>query len=760
MIKSYPYLKDIDFLNKIYRLHNRTVYSNILILDWDENVLQEIQGRVTSASISINGDSSVRRTMNLSVYITGYDELYQNVDSLFTINKKVFVEFGLKNTIRHLSEQNYPGEPIIWFPFGVYVISTVSVSLDNSSGCTLSITLNDKMSLLNGEAGGTIPASTNFESYDTLGPDGSIVTQPILINRIIPELVNHFGNEALDKIIVTDIDDRIKRVMKWQGSSPLYLWQALNSIDNSFYTMSDYSADFSPLDWSNRKIIYNYDCGYTFNDFVYPGELTASAGDTVCTVLDKIKTTLGNYEYFYDIFGRFFFQEIKNYVDVSEWRTTWKRFKYPELGGDSHFPYCYNTRLNSKIYEITNDMIISCSNSPQFNMIKNDFIVWGIKKGNDNKQQFPCRYHLAIDKRPFLSEDMTNPITICFDTNVNDGIRRCFPVQEYIQKEYDENFPSNCFPVVGEVGKYYYDMTEGKIYSWIVDIGNYNLKLANMQNSAKSNTTDSTAEYSDSQDVEAIQTGYLEMPLATVYRKAGFDPSTGDPTPAEFTISKNTDWRNILYFQDMFAAAQGLQTSYYWAEMYNEWPKIYDIEKDEWLPGVLDSPSSLDWWLDLIDNDSSVNKFSVDNIGRRSYAKTESGCNCVFEPDIPDIIMVNTGDSEEIIDSRNAISAHEMKELGLVPIQVSKAIFDSITTGGSYNSCYQNVRQLLTNYTDYNESITITCLPIYHLEPNTRIKLNLPDAGIMGEYIVNTISFDLSNSNTMNINAKKVVEKI
>ena len=228
----------------------------------------------------------------------------------------------------------------------------------------------------------------------------------------------------------------------------------------------------------------------------------------------------------------------------------------------------------------------------------------------------------------------------------------------------------------------------------------------------------------------------------------------------QFSIPTTTDWRNILYFQDMFAAAQGIQTSYYWAEMYNEWPKIYDIENDQWIEGVLDSPSSLDWWLDIIDNDSALTKFSVDAIGRRSYAKTESDCNCVFEPDIPDIIMVNVADEEGMVDVRTGQTQEELKELGLHPIQVSQAIYDSVTVGGSFNSCYQSVRQILTDYTNYNESISVTCLPLYHLEPNTRVHFKDVDSGIDGEYIINSISFDLSNSGTMNINAKKVIEKI
>ena len=89
MVNNYPYLNDLTILDKIYKQHNRSIYTKITILDWDERPIQEVQGRTISASISENGDSSVRRTANLSVKIFNDDELYSNIDSLFSINKKI-----------------------------------------------------------------------------------------------------------------------------------------------------------------------------------------------------------------------------------------------------------------------------------------------------------------------------------------------------------------------------------------------------------------------------------------------------------------------------------------------------------------------------------------------------------------------------------------------------------------------------------------------------------------------------------------------
>lgn len=770
MKRKYPYLKDTQFLDLLYGQHNKTIYSKIIVLDWQEKEIEHIEGRTISGSISCNGDSTVRRTANLSIKIFNEDELYQNPESLFSINKKVYLEIGLRNNLLHLGEDYYPEYPIIWFPFGTYIIQSYSLSHDTSNGVTLNLSLGDKMCLLNGEAGGVIPASTNFESYDTLGPDGDLHSEYIRINQMIPEIVNHFGKEDLNNIIVNDIDDKIKQVLKWKGSNALYLWVNPSVPDDVFYTTIDLDPDkVEGLDaYSRWKITYNYDAGYTYVDFIYPGELAGNAGDTVCTILDKIKNTLGNYEYYYDVFGNFIFQEIKNYVNVSEWRTAWKNAKdeikqnnYPEI----YLPYAYNPRLNTAVYDFKNsDYVITYNNTPQFNMIKNDFVVWG-KRKNTAGIELACRYHLAIDERPRLTEDLINSMDICFDTNVSDGIRRCFTVDKYKHEDghvspYPDVATLKEVLPQGIVGKYYLVSQDEEghsgnfIYSWVTDVSNYNNLLNNYLTSADDATGVNLSE-DDIKNEVTPTADYIKMPLATYYAAGQFII----PGPDE-NGNQQTDWRNILYFSGVYASAQGLDSGYYWAELCNEWPKIYDIEHNKWDQEALDFPASLDWWLDLIDNDSLLTKFSVNNIGRRSYSTVVSECNCVFEPDIPDVIMVDIGNTEEVIDSRSGMTIQQFKELGLVPTQVSQSVYDALMAGGTFNSCYQYVRQLLTDYTNYNESISLTCLPLYHLEPNTRISINDPEAGIYGDYIINTINFSLDHGSTMSISAKKCVEKI
>jgi hypothetical protein len=98
-----------------------------------------------------------------------------------------------------------------------------------------------------------------------------------------------------ENIIISDVDDTVKMLVKYMGNSPLY------------FSEDYHSFSYSPSD--DFPYIYSYgdNVGYEETDFTYPGELILNAGDTVCTLLDKIVDILGNYEYFYDINGRFIF---------------------------------------------------------------------------------------------------------------------------------------------------------------------------------------------------------------------------------------------------------------------------------------------------------------------------------------------------------------------------------------------------------------------------------------------------------------------
>ena len=639
MTHDFPYLKDSVFLKKFDELKLKEQYVKLIVLTFDEMPIQEIQGKVTGGNLTLDGSSGMRRTGNLSMVADEYENDLTDTKHLLSINKKVEVLIGFVNTTDEYTEYN-----MLWFPQGTYVIISPNIS-HNSDGINISLTLHDKMALLNGECGGTLPASVTFNEIEDIDEDGNIqVTEPT-IYQIIQELVNHFGGEQLGKIIISDIDSKIKKVMKWTGSTPLYLYQepaADGTIYNSFSTSyNELAARQAQGHGTIKEFSYGQDIGYILTDFVYPGELVGNAGDTVVTILDQIKNTLGNYEYFYDIDGNFRFQEIKNYLN-----TSYSTFLINEINADN---YLVDYTSGKSVYTFEDANIIqSYSNSPQYQQIKNDFLVWG-KRTSVDGQDVPIRYHLAIDSKPTVG----NSYKVFFFIDPDDGITKAKKPVEFASKS---NFPDK-----GEAGIYYYAADTGIIYKWATDEKVYE------------------------------QTQYT---IETI---------------------KATDYRTELYMAGVASEPFGLDSNYYYTELKNEWPKLYDMRNQKFFEGVIDQPSDVDFFLDFIDTPTAISEFSVQNIGRRTTTLVDDSINCIFEPGNPDIVIIEAG-SENADSIQRECEARKQEYA-----QVRSEIYSMLLNGGALRSAYDEIKKELYQYTNYNEQISLTTLPIYYLEPNVRI---------------------------------------
>lgn len=639
MTYDFPYLKDSVFLKKFDELKLKEQYVKLIVLTFDEMPIQEIQGKVTGGNLTLDGSSGMRRTGNLSMIADEYENDLTDTKHLLSINKKVEVLIGFVNTTNEYTEYD-----MLWFPQGIYVIISPNIS-HNSDGVNISLTLHDKMALLNGECGGTLPASVTFNEIEDIDEDGNIqVTEPT-IYQIIQELVNHFGGEQLGKIIISDIDNKIKKVMKWTGSTPLYLYQEPatdGTIYNSFSTnYNELAARQAQGHGTIREFSYGQDIGYILTDFVYPGELVGNAGDTVVTILDQIKNTLGNYEYFYDVDGNFRFQEIKNYLN-----TSYSTFLINEMNADNYL-VDYTSGESAYTFEDAN-IIQSYSNSPQYQQIKNDFLVWGKRTSIDGKD-VPIRYHLAIDSKPTIG----NSYKVFFFTDPDDGITKAKKPVEFSSKS---NFPDK-----GEAGNYYYATDTDIIYKWATDAKAY------------------------------------------------------EQTPYTIETIKATDYRTELYMAGVASEPFGLDSNYYYTELKNEWPKLYDMRNQKFFEGVINQPSDIDFFLDFIDTPTAISEFSVQNIGRRTTTLVDDSINCIFEPDNPDIVIIEAG-SENADSIQRECEARKQEYA-----QVRPEVYVMLLNGGALRSAYDEVKKELYQYTNYNEQISLTTLPIYYLEPNVRI---------------------------------------
>ena len=1169
MFHNYPYLKDTVFLKEFDKIKLKEKLLKIIALDKHENPIKQLTGKVINGSISVNGDSAMRRTGNLTFAINENQTDIMNIDNLLSINKRVAIEIGFKNTTKH-----YLKYPILWFPQGVFIISAPSID-KGSSGIEVSLTLHDKMALLNGEAGGTLPAPINFHEMEDEDNFGNITITKPTIKTIIQELVNHWGGQQLGKIIINNLEDRVKKVMRWTGDkdSKLYIYsdkialnqdeimiqilenclpnlnqllnkkginyikiskiqlinsflsnypikinkiieyiknienylqkikeheekqtslidtleslketyistldqqyyfpnleeykilqknenienhkdlkmalddltyykksfqelytyiknkydngrepllllkkyfqliksketskareafeqlkfnksfsvdyaplinlqyflkeeypfldqgntsfekiekeifntlkgsdfvflgyatfsktgslletffnnliqkiekyktnldkiqyfekqlsilekennyfylkaklyldelyqeiqemdneirlsntqrstninnlkntieEALNSLQNIFNTefkklerqtisqkIYDFKKDFEEIqnklkeankdiltfsnefgekasneditkeelvseinsrieilrdiqlhyrnkiisilsggvnsisnyllykfqNLINSKIIaaeniskqtkeqdkkkikefsiatfkksvsifsqniqniqvfeYGDDIGYILDDFSYPGELIGQAGETVTSILDKIKQTLGNYEYYYDINGNFIFQEIKNYINTS--------YSTSILQDLSSEKYNVDYASGKNIYNFSNSEIIqSFSNAPNYNNIKNDFVVWGQRSTVEGKK-IPIRYHLAIDDKPivqtkFFFDIINNPFQI-------DG-----------NYEFKTSLPKE-----GKRNVIYFTTKENKYYRWNFSKRQYqNLVNNNYQNFP-------------SYSIKIIDGIKYDMKI-----KNGLEYVVDKEKNKQFLMScfSSQDFRTELYLQGKIKESQGLTSNDYYTELSNEWAKLYSIRHKRFWPQVAKNPSAIDYFLDIIDTKKINQLYGVQNIGRRTKIIKNSKINCIFQPQCPDNLYINNADENKQILKKQAEDWNKKNLSNFSIFEIPEQIYNKLTIGGYMRSAYEEIRTVLYQYTTYNQQISLTIVPIYYLEPNSRISVNDTASGISGDYMVKSFSIPLGAEQNMTLSCSKALESI
>ena len=675
MTHNFPYLKDVNFLNSFDKTKLKQQFVKLIVLSFNEMPIAEIQGKVLSGNLSLDGSSAMRRTANISLVADEYENDLTDTKHLLSINKKIEVLIGFTNTTGE-----YTDFPVLWFPQGTFVIITPNIS-HGMNGINISLTLHDKMALLNGECGGTLPASIIFHQVEDIDENGQIYIRQPTIYQIIQQLVNHFGGQQLRKIIISDIDDKIKKVMKWTGSTPLYLYQSLQDgqLQNHFSTNYSEAQRGSGI---IQEFEYGEDVGYILTDFIYPGELVSNAGDTIVTILDKIKNMLGNYEYFYDVDGNFRFQQIKNYLN-----TSYSTFKINEIQASN---YLVDYSGGKSVYTFTDaDIITTFSNSPQYQQIKNDFIIWGKRQTVEGKE-VPIRYHLAIDTKPPVG----NEYKVFFFVDPDDGITKAKKPVEFANRDG--------FPEKGEVGNYYLAADTAFIYKWAPDVQTYE------------------------------KTSYT---IETVTA---------------------TDYRTELYMAGVASQPFGLDSNYYYTELKNQWPKLYNMRGSN--PGFfkenLQQPNNIDFFLDFIDTTSSLAQFSVNNIGRRTAVLVDDMVNCIFEPDNPDIVIIQAGTAE------TSEIREECENRKQEYVQVRTELYSLLSNGGSLRSAYEQMRKELYQYTNYNEQVSLTMLPVYYLEPNIRITIRDVESGIYGDYMIKSFSLPLDVNGTMSLSCTRALERI
>lgn len=410
MAKS-PLATQLDVLKYIDTLQFKTQYIKIVVLDNMDCPLRAIEGRATGGSININGSSAVRRSGSLTLVTeliknptSQLDIMYEvtKVKSLISMNKRIRIEIGIEN-----SGTKYREEKIFWIGLGIFVIQDASVTHSIENGITISLKLTDKMAFLNGELGGTFTSEVQHSPSGYI-QDGTqeIVKEGVKIRTLINYLLADFAELRGFEYMIDNIPETIQQMIRWNNKKKnLCIAPEGDELKLKLVDL-DYIEDEGEKIFKFQEVI-----GYTETDFVYPLDansvLDSKPGETIVSVLDKIKNTLGNYEYFFDVNGVFHFQAIPNFLNEGS--------AIDDLTKAIAEKYFFNTDNSKAVYDFKDSALVTnYSNSPQYKMVKNDFIVWGKNPMNE----LPIQYHLILQKAPNALEDLVWRVKVDNEGNI------------------------------------------------------------------------------------------------------------------------------------------------------------------------------------------------------------------------------------------------------------------------------------------------------------------------------------------------------
>lgn len=692
------------------------------------------------------------------------------------------------------------------------------------------------------------------------------------IIQIIREAVFTYGNERHENIIINDLEEYGQKLIDYKGQTALYIVRMDNetypavyktnqqviledgtsaSFEDFSYTDYPYldnavnglyiSDDYQPTKFKFSENGKTYTLvkyttgeavGYEPTALIYAGDLIANAGESLTSILDKIVKMLGDFEYFYDVEGRFIFQRKRTYVNVS-WSSiidTNREYNDEEYVED--YALAHPT-----VFDFKNGLLISSfQNSPNLLNLRNDYSLWGSRTSGDT--QIPIHLRYAIDKIPTqystieITQDDAEYFTETFPElwPVSDGSdgKPMKSAEDYVQESVtyvsDEvaeteveggkrvnwrevlyqmaldyrkwNHTDDFFYRVakanagaglyinGKTGyeQYYTDilgfwrdlyLPKEKIDEAILSYNANDLIVNNLIYYEKVDgkytnprdldnlKADNAIKYSDEPPENAGMVFYDLVErnndgtyvVATdygldknIYLRAQdwskFDPTTGLPAAAykkwgEYKLSGN----NTLY-----ALPQRSDDGYNFSN--------FDPNTG-WNYNVTNTPHLLNFWIEFLDTTGQLAKYSVPAIGDRPRVVNDDKIKGIYFREVPNLVFMSASERQD-----NKILDNFLLRTGKDFCQYPDSMSNLFVISTRGKSAKDEVENQLYNYSYCTENVNINAIPIYNLEPNTKIYIEDERNHIVGDYIVNRLTIPLAYNGTMQISAVKAVDRI
>ena len=442
--------------------------------------------------------------------------------------------------------------------------------------------------------------------------------------------------------------------------------------------------------------------------------------------------------------------------------------------------------------------------------------------------------HIYIDKNIFHVKTLETNLYVMKEISAEDAYRS--GQTAYIKVKIDSEDQQHSWPLYQIKQKTTEEGFQNNIFELIPTYSTKNIDGGdiNSSTSASLNLYDivpaTEKQLEDKDMIFYTKEPYYQFTLES---PVGYGDKICELVPSERGLYSNTPWYYFNENDGFYYEAVNVNKNDFPKTTFYEFREVelYSLNKDYysvndqyayWHKNIIEAPELLNFWFDLLDTQTEVNRYSVSNIGVRPKVVNNDKVSAISYNKIPLCIFYDGDDNRGGKPGYYYIDLHSEKlnsTIGAVSIimdqnGVLKADDANIKVSlGSYGISSMSLKDPVDNqeyyywryeqYTNMNgllsegwrgsdnhpikylfsstgrglaaqdeintllythsymlEAVSLTTIPIYHLEPNKRVNIFNKDAGIEGDYLLTSYSVPLAYNGTMNLSATKIYNRI
>ena len=166
---------------------------------------------------------------------------------------------------------------------------------------------------------------------------------------------------------------------------------------------------------------------------------------------------------------------------------------------------------------------------------------------------------------------------------------------------------------------------------------------------------------------------------------------------------------------------------------------LYDQSDRYWNRAIHTDPESLLFWFEFLDGAGELDNYSVSQIGQKAKVENVESIQTIYYRERPEVQFIV---SPEV---------YESTDTAYKPVWIPAAMQNLFVRSTEGISTIDKINDLIYQHSACSEGLSITCIPIWDLQPNTRVRVRDTD------YTLDKISCSLAYNGTMSLTLTKIL---